>query len=208
MRHELVPSYKLPECHWPLHDSSRVLSCWCHKDKDHGLCTYFFSYRIPVMEFDSRFQSGNASPIEVLVRSLREEGPAFMFKGWTPAWMRLGPNTVLMFVFFEVSSENLSHGCTSTYSFPTATETWLVLFGPLIIYIQFCCTSSGTQYLMSSSCRIDAWTFTWMPSRHYMIYPRHITLDSYHFHTLFTDKYIIYWGGCLLELTIASLAER
>lgn len=45
--------------------------------------------------------SGNASPIEVLVRSLREEGPAFMFKGWTPAWMRLGPNTVLMFVFFE-----------------------------------------------------------------------------------------------------------
>ncbi|KAG2045223.1 mitochondrial carrier [Suillus americanus] len=45
--------------------------------------------------------SGKASPIEVLVRSLREEGPAFMFKGWTPAWMRLGPNTVLMFVFFE-----------------------------------------------------------------------------------------------------------
>lgn len=26
----------------------------------------------------------------------------FMFKGWTPAFMRLGPNTVLMFVFFEV----------------------------------------------------------------------------------------------------------
>ncbi|KAG2142525.1 mitochondrial carrier [Suillus cothurnatus] len=45
--------------------------------------------------------SGKASPIEVLLRSLREEGPAFMFKGWTPAWMRLGPNTVLMFVFFE-----------------------------------------------------------------------------------------------------------
>ncbi|KAH7914457.1 mitochondrial carrier domain-containing protein [Hygrophoropsis aurantiaca] len=45
--------------------------------------------------------SGKASPIEVLVRSLREEGPMFMFKGWTPAFMRLGPNTVLMFVFFE-----------------------------------------------------------------------------------------------------------
>lgn len=48
-------------------------------------------------------KSGKASPVQVLMKSLREEGPAFMFKGWTPAFMRLGPNTVLMFVFFEVS---------------------------------------------------------------------------------------------------------
>lgn len=27
----------------------------------------------------------------------------FLFKGWTPAFVRLGPNTVLMFVFFEVN---------------------------------------------------------------------------------------------------------
>lgn len=27
----------------------------------------------------------------------------FLFKGWTPAFIRLGPNTVLLFVFFEVS---------------------------------------------------------------------------------------------------------
>jgi hypothetical protein len=26
----------------------------------------------------------------------------FLFKGWTPAFIRLGPNTVLLFVFFEV----------------------------------------------------------------------------------------------------------
>ncbi|KIK99893.1 hypothetical protein PAXRUDRAFT_780592 [Paxillus rubicundulus Ve08.2h10] len=45
--------------------------------------------------------SGKASAVQVLVKSLREEGPMFMFKGWTPAFMRLGPNTVLMFVFFE-----------------------------------------------------------------------------------------------------------
>ena len=38
----------------------------------------------------------------MLKRSLREEGPTFLFKGWTPAFIRLGPNTVLMFVFFEV----------------------------------------------------------------------------------------------------------
>lgn len=59
----------------------------------------------------SILKSGNASPLQVLVRSLREEGPMFMFKGWTPAFMRLGPNTVLMFVFFEVSpSESLRNG--------------------------------------------------------------------------------------------------
>ncbi|KAG1749674.1 mitochondrial carrier domain-containing protein [Suillus paluster] len=57
--------------------------------------------------------SGKASPIEVLVRSLREEGPAFMFKGWTPAWMRLGPNTVLMFVFFEQLKRGWSSFATS-----------------------------------------------------------------------------------------------
>lgn len=51
----------------------------------------------------STLKSGKASPLQVLVRSLREEGPMFVFKGWTPAFMRLGPNTVLMFVFFEVS---------------------------------------------------------------------------------------------------------
>lgn len=45
--------------------------------------------------------SVKASPVHVLIQSLREEGPMFMFKGWTPAFMRLGPNTVLMFVFYE-----------------------------------------------------------------------------------------------------------
>ncbi|KAI6159531.1 mitochondrial carrier [Pisolithus thermaeus] len=45
--------------------------------------------------------SSRASPVRVLIGSLRDEGPMFMFKGWTPAFMRLGPNTVLMFVFYE-----------------------------------------------------------------------------------------------------------
>ncbi|RDB28977.1 Mitochondrial dicarboxylate transporter [Hypsizygus marmoreus] len=37
----------------------------------------------------------------ILATSLREEGPRFLFKGWTPAFIRLGPNTVLLFVFYE-----------------------------------------------------------------------------------------------------------
>ncbi|KAJ6626918.1 mitochondrial carrier domain-containing protein [Mycena sp. CBHHK59/15] len=45
--------------------------------------------------------SSNASFIHVLTTSIREEGPRVLFKGWTPAFMRLGPNTVLLFVFFE-----------------------------------------------------------------------------------------------------------
>jgi dicarboxylate transporter 10 len=39
---------------------------------------------------------------EILKESLRKEGARFLFKGWTPAFMRLGPNTVLLFVFMEV----------------------------------------------------------------------------------------------------------
>ncbi|KAI0063197.1 dicarboxylic acid transporter [Artomyces pyxidatus] len=46
-------------------------------------------------------QSGNVGPLTILKRSLQQEGPRFLFKGWTPAFVRLGPNTVLLFVFFE-----------------------------------------------------------------------------------------------------------
>lgn len=45
-----------------------------------------------------------ASILNILRTSLQEEGPKFLFKGWTPAFMRLAPNTVLMFVFLEVST--------------------------------------------------------------------------------------------------------
>ena len=39
---------------------------------------------------------------EILRESLQKEGARFLFKGWTPAFMRLAPNTVLLFVFMEV----------------------------------------------------------------------------------------------------------
>jgi len=45
--------------------------------------------------------SGGEGVFEILKESLRNEGPRFLFKGWTPAFMRLGPNTVLLFVFME-----------------------------------------------------------------------------------------------------------
>ncbi|KAJ3516793.1 hypothetical protein NLJ89_g915 [Agrocybe chaxingu] len=45
--------------------------------------------------------SCDTSFTQVFSRSLREEGVRFLFKGWTPAFVRLGPNTILMFVFYE-----------------------------------------------------------------------------------------------------------
>ena len=41
------------------------------------------------------------STLEVIRRSMRNEGAMFMFKGWVPAWMRLQPTTMLIFITFE-----------------------------------------------------------------------------------------------------------
>ncbi|KAK8847467.1 hypothetical protein IAR55_005325 [Kwoniella newhampshirensis] len=40
-------------------------------------------------------------PIGLITQSLKLEGPRFLFKGWLPAWIRLTPNTICMFVFLE-----------------------------------------------------------------------------------------------------------
>ncbi|KAF8530999.1 mitochondrial carrier [Gautieria morchelliformis] len=45
--------------------------------------------------------TGSSSMFNILTKSLRDEGPMFLFKGWTPAFVRLAPNTVLLFVFLE-----------------------------------------------------------------------------------------------------------
>ncbi|KAI9903422.1 hypothetical protein N3K66_002774 [Trichothecium roseum] len=45
--------------------------------------------------------SGRASLFQIIQSSIREEGPRFLMKGWTPAWLRLTPHTVLTFVFME-----------------------------------------------------------------------------------------------------------
>lgn len=47
----------------------------------------------------------------------------FLFKGWMPAFIRLGPNTVLMFVFFEVQSLRHADLAYVEYSCPHSTGT-------------------------------------------------------------------------------------
>jgi len=44
---------------------------------------------------------GSSSTLKVIRQSMQTEGPAFMFKGWLPAWSRLQPTTILIFVTLE-----------------------------------------------------------------------------------------------------------
>ena len=41
------------------------------------------------------------SAIQMLRTSFKNEGPMFMFKGWLPAWTRLQPTTMLIFITLE-----------------------------------------------------------------------------------------------------------
>ena len=42
--------------------------------------------------------------LTVISRAFKTEGATWLFKGWTPAWIRLSPNTIiLLFVYFLIS---------------------------------------------------------------------------------------------------------
>lgn len=91
-------THRLPLLHYQFEDN-----LWCHTVSSCLAGTIATTVCAPADVLRSRLMSAssNESAVEVLKRSLREEGPKFLFKGWTPAFIRLGPNTVLMFVFFE-----------------------------------------------------------------------------------------------------------
>ncbi|KAH9467212.1 hypothetical protein Pst134EB_002235 [Puccinia striiformis f. sp. tritici] len=44
---------------------------------------------------------GSATVPQVIRQSFRNEGVGWIFRGWTPAFIRLGPNTVIIFVGLE-----------------------------------------------------------------------------------------------------------
>ncbi|KAF8154495.1 mitochondrial carrier domain-containing protein [Crassisporium funariophilum] len=44
---------------------------------------------------------GSNSTLAVIRQSLKNEGAMFMFKGWLPAWTRLQPTTILIFLTLE-----------------------------------------------------------------------------------------------------------
>ena len=41
------------------------------------------------------------STMQMIRQSMRNEGAMFMFKGWLPAWTRLQPTTMLIFITLE-----------------------------------------------------------------------------------------------------------
>lgn len=45
--------------------------------------------------------SDNLSTLQVIRNSFKNEGAMFMFKGWVPAWTRLNPTTILIFLILE-----------------------------------------------------------------------------------------------------------
>lgn len=60
----------------------------------------------PADVLKSRLQSASQSAsspslAQILAQGLKQEGPLFLMKGWTPAWLRLTPHTILTFVFME-----------------------------------------------------------------------------------------------------------
>ncbi|KAH6889832.1 mitochondrial dicarboxylate transporter [Thelonectria olida] len=57
----------------------------------------------PADVLKSRLQAsaGKEGLVTVLRSGLKDEGLRFLMRGWTPAWLRLTPHTVLTFVFME-----------------------------------------------------------------------------------------------------------
>ncbi|TIB36020.1 hypothetical protein E3P86_02584 [Wallemia ichthyophaga] len=45
--------------------------------------------------------SAGGSITQMFKSSLQHEGPGFLFRGWTPAWIRLCPNSIAIFVILE-----------------------------------------------------------------------------------------------------------
>jgi len=52
---------------------------------------------------------GSSSTLAVIRTSIQNEGPMFIFKGWVPAWMRLQPTTILIFLTFEQLKQGVEY---------------------------------------------------------------------------------------------------
>ncbi|QRW07758.1 mitochondrial carrier protein [Ceratobasidium sp. AG-Ba] len=60
---------------------------------------------------------GSSSTLAVIRSSIANEGPMFMFKGWVPAWMRLQPTTILIFLTFEQLKKGVDVARSKGYTF-------------------------------------------------------------------------------------------
>jgi len=77
----------------------------CHVTASLGAGTVATTVCSPADVLKSRIMNasgpGSTSTLQVIKTSFRSEGAMFMFKGWVPAWTRLQPTTILIFVTLE-----------------------------------------------------------------------------------------------------------
>jgi len=77
----------------------------CHVAASLGAGTVATTVCSPADVLKSRIMNasgpGSMSTLQVIKSSMRNEGAMFMFKGWVPAWTRLQPTTILIFVTLE-----------------------------------------------------------------------------------------------------------
>lgn len=77
----------------------------CHFTASFGAGTVATTICSPADVLKSRIMNasgpGSSSTLAVIRTSLKNEGPMFMFKGWLPAWTRLQPTTILIFLILE-----------------------------------------------------------------------------------------------------------
>ncbi|OSC98886.1 mitochondrial carrier [Trametes coccinea BRFM310] len=78
---------------------------YCHTTASFAAGTVATTVCSPADVLKSRIMSASGSEgksaMQMIRNSMRTEGPMFMFKGWVPAWMRLQPTTMLIFITFE-----------------------------------------------------------------------------------------------------------
>ncbi|CDO76207.1 hypothetical protein BN946_scf184819.g7 [Trametes cinnabarina] len=78
---------------------------YCHTVASFAAGTVATTVCSPADVLKSRIMSASGSEsksaLQMIRTSMKTEGPMFMFKGWVPAWMRLQPTTILIFVTFE-----------------------------------------------------------------------------------------------------------
>ncbi|KAK0470875.1 dicarboxylic acid transporter [Armillaria novae-zelandiae] len=60
---------------------------------------------------------GSNSTLAVIKSSLKNEGAMFMFKGWLPAWTRLQPTTILIFLTLEQLRNGVNYSRSQGYTF-------------------------------------------------------------------------------------------
>ncbi|KAK0186294.1 dicarboxylic acid transporter [Armillaria mellea] len=60
---------------------------------------------------------GSNSTLAVIKTSLKNEGAMFMFKGWLPAWTRLQPTTILIFLTLEQLRNGVNYSRSQGYTF-------------------------------------------------------------------------------------------